>query len=297
MNILTAPLPGLCAIAANYDVILSDIWGVVHDGKAAFTQACDALIRFREGGGTVVLITNAPRPHAPILEQLALLKVPRRAFDAIVTSGDVTLDLIAAQGAAPLHHIGPERDLALFEALGRMSGKLRPPLVPLVQASYVVVTGLFQDFTETPADYDPALAYMRSRNMPMICANPDIVVHVGSQLLYCGGAIAQRYASQGGAPVCAGKPFAPIYERALALAAGSRGTPTPPARVLAIGDAFATDIAGAAGQGLDALMVTAGIHRDELHGTDGDFNAAEFARLAAAASVPAPRWRMDSLAW
>jgi HAD superfamily hydrolase (TIGR01459 family) len=292
-----APLAGLSAIAQHYDVILSDIWGVVHNGKAAFTDACAALTRFRKGGGTVVLITNAPRPNAPVLEQLAHLKVPLSAFDDIVTSGDVTLELIAAHGAAPVHHIGPERDLSLFDTLARMPGARCPPMTPLREAKYVVVTGLFNDFVDTPDDYVPALMEMRARNMPMICANPDIVVHVGAKLLYCAGAIAQRYAEMGGAPVCAGKPFSPIYERALALAGAHRGGPAAKARVLAIGDALATDIAGAAEQGIEALMVTDGIHRDELHGAGGSFDEAAFARLAAEAKLPPPRWRMRSLAW
>ena len=291
-----APLAGLSAIASSYDVILSDIWGVMHNGKAAFADACAALTRFRKGGGTVVLITNAPRPNAPVLEQLALLKVPQGAFEDIVTSGDVTLELIAAHGAAPVHHIGPKRDLSLFDTLARMPGRTRPPLTPLRDAEYVVVTGLFNDFIETPADYVPALTEMRARNLPMICANPDIVVHVGAKLLYCAGAIAQRYAEMGGAPVCAGKPFAPIYERALALAGAHRGGPAAKARVLAIGDALATDIAGAAAQGIDALMITEGIHRDELHG-EGAFDEGAFARLAAEATLKPPRWRMRSLAW
>ena len=213
MTTANAPLSGLSAIAANYDVILSDIWGVVHDGKAAFAPACDALARFRRSGGTVVLITNAPRPRAPVEEQLAALGAPQAAYDGMVTSGDVTLDLIAAHGGAPVYHIGPERDLSLFDSLGQLPGRVRPPLAPLRHADYVVVTGLFNDFTDTPEDYDADLAEMRARNMPMICANPDIVVHVGSRLMYCGGAIAARYAEQGGAPVCAGKPFAPIYVR------------------------------------------------------------------------------------
>ena len=296
MQETASPLAGLSAVAQHYDIILSDIWGVVHDGKAVYADACAALTQFRLAGGTVVLITNAPRPQGPIREQLRHLGVPASAFDDIVTSGDVTLDLIAAQGMAPLHHIGPERDLALFDALARRPTGFRPKLVALEQADYVVVTGLFNDFAETPADYDPALAQMRARNMPMICANPDIVVHVGERLLYCGGAIAQRYQQQGGAPVCAGKPFAPIYARALALAEARRGAPVDRARVLAIGDAFATDIAGAAGQGLDALMVTGGIHRAELHGADGAFDLAAFARLANEVKIAPPRWRMASLA-
>lgn len=288
---------GLLALAKDYDVILSDIWGVVHNGRAAFVSACAALTAFRAAGGTVVLITNAPRPSPPILEQLAQLKVPDSAFDAIVTSGDVTLELIAAHGNAPVHHIGPPRDLALFDALAYSHAKIVPPLVPLAQADYVVVTGLFDDLNETPADYDAALAQMRARAMPMICANPDIVVHVGNRLLYCAGALAERYAQQGGAPVCAGKPFAPIYERALHLAGQHRTGLIRRARVLAIGDAFATDIKGAAAQGLDALMITAGIHRDELHGAGAALDPAAFARLAGAAGVALPRWHMPALVW
>ena len=209
----------------------------------------------------------------------------------------MTLDLIAAHGDAPAFHIGPERDLALFDALAHMPGKVKPPLVPLAQAAYVVVTGLFDDLAETPADYDGRLAQMRARALPMICANPDIVVHVGDHLLYCGGALAERYSAQGGVSTCAGKPFAPIYERALALAAQQRGKVTAKARVLAIGDAFATDIAGAAAQGIDALMITAGIHRDELHGADGAMDPAALARLATAAQVALPRWHMPKLEW
>ena len=292
---MTANAPatlGLSHLSGHYDVILSDIWGVVHNGKAAFAAACTALAAFRLAGGTVVLITNAPRPSPPILEQLAQLGVPDSAFDAIVTSGDVTLGLIAAHGNAPLYHIGPPRDLALFEALVDM-----PALVPLAQADYVVVTGLFDDLSETPADYDRALAQMRARALPMICANPDIVVHVGNRLLYCAGALAERYAQQGGTQVCAGKPFAPIYARALELAAQHRKSAFKPDRVLAIGDAFATDIKGAAAQGLDALMITAGIHRDALHGAEAALDAGAYVRLAAAANIALPRWHMPALVW
>ena len=296
MAVQSKMVGGLGELAPRYDIILSDIWGVVHNGRAAYPAACEALARFRAAGGTVVLITNAPRPRPPVLRQMAALGVPHSAFDAVVTSGDVTLDLIAAHGAAPVHHIGPERDLALFEALSVAPGR-RPPLVPLAAADYVVVTGLFDDLTETPADYDATLATMRARAMPLICANPDIVVHVGDKLLYCGGAIAARFEAQGGESIYAGKPHAPIYERALALAEGQRGGATPRPRILAIGDALATDIAGAQAQDLDVLMITAGIHRDELHAANGALDHAVLVRLADTAQVGLPRWHMPALRW
>jgi HAD superfamily hydrolase (TIGR01459 family) len=257
---------GLGEIAGRYDVVLSDIWGVVHNGRESFAAATDALARFRRGGGTVVLITNAPRPSAPIRAQLDHLKVPREAFDDMVTSGDVTIELIVARGSAPVHHIGPPRDLSLFEAAARSSGAPPPPLVPLDQAEYVLCTGLFDDEREVPGDYDAAFSAMRARDLPFICANPDLVVQRGEDLIYCAGALAQRYEAMGGAAIYAGKPHPPIYAQALKLAGVLRGRPVEDARVLAIGDAMRTDVAGAVARGIDVLFVTAGIHGEELHG-------------------------------
>jgi HAD superfamily hydrolase (TIGR01459 family) len=287
-------VPGLAALAPRYDVILCDVWGVVHDGRRHFAAACDALSRFRAQGGTVVLITNAPRPNQPIRTQLDGLGVPRAAYDDIVTSGDVTLAFIAARGNAPLHHIGPPRDLTLFEILRDGTG-LAPPLVPLGEATYVVCTGLFDDRSETPEDYDPALALMRARSMDLVSANPDLVVHVGDRLIYCSGAIAERYETLGGKVLQAGKPFRPIYEKAVALAAARRGGTVDPARVLAVGDAIRTDIRGARDFGLDALFVTSGIHREELH-PRSELDHAAF-RQFLAGEVAHPTAAMAALAW
>ena len=248
---------GLGVLAPAYDLILCDVWGVVHNGRQHFAPACAALARFRAGGGTIVLITNAPRPQPPILAQLGALGVPADAFDALVTSGDVTLAFIAERGAAPLYHIGPERDLALFESL-RAMGRALPPLVDLSRAEYVVCTGLFHDDRETPQDYDATLDTMLKRDMALISANPDLVVHVGERLIYCAGALAERYAERGGRVLQAGKPYAPIYKRALGMAETIRGRAVERARVLAIGDAMRTDIKGACDQGIDALFVTSG---------------------------------------
>lgn len=292
----TLPLiAGLGELADSYDVVLCDIWGVLHDGVWHFPPAAEALRRFRAGGGTVILVTNAPRPRQPILAQLRHLGVPDEAFDFVVTSGDVTLTLMAEHGNAPLNHIGPPRDLSLLEGLASQFG-LAPALVELDAATYVLCTGLEDDANETLARYEPVLEATVRRGLTMICANPDVVVHSGERLIYCAGALAQRLEQLGGTAVYAGKPHAPIYRRALAEAARLRGRPVDLPRVLAIGDAVATDIRGAAEQGLDALFVTHGIHRDRLHDPSGAFLPAAYAELAG--FIPAePRAAIRRLVW
>lgn len=262
-------IAGLADISDSYDAILCDIWGVLHDGVAAFPAASDALVAYRRRGGTVVLVSNAPRPSAPIVRQLAKLGVAPDAFDAIATSGDVTIGLIADRIGEPVLHIGPGRDLSLFEAAGEAAGRA-PRLVALGDAGYALCTGLRDDETETVDDYETELRAMASRGMTMICANPDIVIHRGESLVYCAGALAARYEALGGEVVYAGKPHLPIYRRALSLAEAARGRTLDARRVLAVGDGMKTDIAGAARAGLDALLVTRGIHRAVLHAESPD---------------------------
>jgi HAD superfamily hydrolase (TIGR01459 family) len=256
-------IAGLSEISERYDLILCDIWGVLHNGVTAFAQASDALAPFRSRGGAVVLISNAPRPSPSIARQVLKLGVSPDAFDAVVTSGDVTIGLMEQQAGDHVLHIGPERDLTLLDAVADASGA-RPKLVPLQEAQYALCTGLRNDETETLDDYEPELRAMTIRGMPMICANPDIVIHRGEAVIYCAGALAHRYEQLGGSVVYAGKPYAPIYDRALALAEHIRGAPIEKTRVLAIGDGMRTDVTGAARAGLDVLFVTGGIHRS-LH--------------------------------
>ena len=258
-------IEGLAEIADRYDAILCDIWGVVHNGVAAFAPASEALVAFRRHGGAVILISNAPRPSAPIHRQLVRLGVPEEAFDAVVTSGDVAAGMIVERIDDPLMHIGPARDLSLFDAAAESAGQ-RPRLVSLPEARYAVCTGLRDDVSETVEDYAAELGALARRGLLMICANPDIVIHRGDALIYCAGALATRYEELGGEVVYAGKPHRPIYARALARAEAALGRPLERGRALAIGDGLRTDIAGAAAAGLDALFVTGGIHRAELHG-------------------------------
>ncbi len=258
-------LAGLRDIAQDYDVILCDVWGVIHNGAAYFPKAVDALSRFRAKGGTVVLITNAPRPRGPVIDFLDSLGVPRAAYDGLVSSGDVTVSLIVARCDQPLAHIGPTQDRSLFAAAEDWSGRA-VRFAPLEKAGFVVCTGLFDADHETPNDYLSRLDLMRRRDLDLISANPDIVVEVGSTLVYCAGALAEAYAALGGCVIQAGKPYPPIYARALAEAAALSGKDVDLSRVLAIGDAMHTDIKGARAQSLNSLFVTSGIHRAELHG-------------------------------
>jgi HAD superfamily hydrolase (TIGR01459 family) len=275
-------------LASAYEVVLCDVWGVVHNSLVAFSDACTALTRFRRQGGTVVLITNAPRPSAVVMALLDELAVPRAAYDAIVSSGDVTRAIIAARAGQSAFHVGPERDVPIFEGLDT-------PLAPVESADYVVCSGLFDDTTESPQDYDALIATMRERGLTMVCANPDIVVERGDKLVYCAGAIADLYAAAGGNVLYAGKPYRPIYQQALDMARSLRGRETAHARLLAIGDSVRTDLGGAAAFGIDCLFVTGGIHAEELGGRDQP-NAAALGDIFAAAGL-VPKAVTQRLVW
>jgi HAD superfamily hydrolase (TIGR01459 family) len=253
-------IAGLGELAGKYDGILCDVWGVMHNGVASWPSAVDALARYREQGGTVVMITNAPRPKEPIIEQLAGLGVHGECFDAVVTSGDVTR-LLVGDMSPRVFHIGPDRDLTLYDGLD-------VELVERDHAGTVVCTGLFDDTTETPEDYRDLLAELRARDLPFICANPDIVVERGDSLIWCAGALARDYRAIGGEVHIVGKPHRPIYERAMAVLSAAAGRTLDKGRILAIGDGMETDVAGAAGFGLDLLYVSAGIHAGEYGNPD-----------------------------
>ena len=272
-------------VAPRYDVVLCDIWGVVHNGVTAFGEACDALARFRRDGGTVILVTNAPRPSEWVARQLDRLHVPADAYDGVASSGDVTRSEVAARGGA-VFHIGPERDISIFHGLD-----LR--FVAVEMADYVVCSGLFDDTTETPDDYRAVIETMRRRELFMLCANPDLVVRRGDTLIYCAGSIADLYRSAGGDVLYAGKPHRPIYHAALAAAAAARGVPALPSRTLAIGDSLRTDIAGAAAMGIDGMFVIGGIHSEELVGAE---RTGALAGMFAAAGIT-PKAVMERLVW
>jgi HAD superfamily hydrolase (TIGR01459 family) len=248
-------------VVEGVDVVLSDIWGVVHNGLVAFPEACEALHNFRKQGGTVILITNAPRPADSVQRQLHKFGVADETYDAIVTSGDLTRQFVADHPGRKLFWIGQERHNSVHRGLD-------PVLAPLHEADFIVCTGLFDDETESPEDYRAMMLAARERKLTLICANPDIVVERGDRLIYCAGAIAELYRELGGEVIFYGKPHRPIYERAIELAAERQSHPIALGRVLAIGDSVRTDLAGAHGFGIDCLFVTRGIHAEEFEGID-----------------------------
>ncbi|WP_421760773.1 TIGR01459 family HAD-type hydrolase [Devosia sp.] len=250
-------LEGLREIAGRYDAVLSDVWGVVHNGIAAHPSAVEALVEFRKGGGRVVLITNAPRPSPPLIEMLDRLGVPRDAYDAMVSSGDATRAMLEPYRGKTIHYVGPpEENDSLFEGLDITLGSAEA-------AHAVVVTDLDHD-DDTPDLYNDRITLWLSRNLPLIAANPDRVVEHGDRLIYCGGALADLYEARGGMILMAGKPYKPIYSEALRLAEAAAGHKLDRSRILAIGDSVRTDAIGAAGAGLDLLFITGSIHAAEL---------------------------------
>jgi HAD superfamily hydrolase (TIGR01459 family) len=287
-----ALIEGLATVADRYDLILCDVWGVLHNGIVAFAPAGDALMRFRAKGGRVVLVSNAPRPGSAVGTQLDKLGVPRAAYDAIVTSGDLTRLKVEERLDRVVHHIGPPRDLPLFEGLNARFG-------PITGADYVVCTGFDHEDEgeDSVARSMPQLEAMRARDLWMVCANPDLVVERGDTLIPCAGALALAYEKMGGEVYYCGKPHRPIYQHALATAAKLAGRDEVPAeRVLAVGDAIRTDIAGASGFGVDSLLVARGIHAVELGVHAGPLISQHVQDWVAAQSVQ-PQAVTDSLVW
>lgn len=265
---MTEILQSLADLTGRYDAVFCDLWGCLHNGKAAYPAAVSALQGFRTSGGKVVLLTNAPRPKSSVVAQLDGLGVPRDAWDLVVTSGDAAqMGMLSGAVGRRVHHIGAPKDEAFFtdfaEDLAAYAAT-QPPIerVPLREAEGIVCTGLRDDLTETPDDYRAALLLGKTLDLPMLCANPDIVVDLGDRRLYCAGALAQAYEAMGGRALYFGKPHPPIYDLARRRLAEAGG-PADPA-ILCIGDGISTDIQGGMGEGLDTLFITGGLEADRF---------------------------------
>ena len=274
-------LTGLSEIAANYDTLICDVWGVLHNGATAFPAACAALKTFREKHGRVVLLSNAPRPPSDLEIQFERFGVPLDCYDTIVTSGGAAREDLARRaghGGLAMLHLGPERDHSLFAGLNIER-------TDAAAAEIVLCTGPYDDETEGPDDYVDRLAGLKARGLTMLCANPDLVVQRGGKLVYCAGSLAKAYEAIGGTVVYYGKPHLPIYEHVRAAAAGA---PRP----LAIGDGLATDIKGANAAGIDALFIADGIHGEDI----AEFTEAHLEKLFKQAGAHAGA-AMRALVW
>ncbi len=276
-------IPALSALYADYDIVLCDVWGVLHNGVAAFPAARQALKDARAAGKTVILLTNSPRLSPAVVKQLAVLEVYDESYDAIVTSGDVTKTLVA-EGPRKLFHLGPKRDTGLIDGTGAA-------LVGEGEAEGILCTGFFDDETETPEDYRAMLVGFQQRAAPLICANPDLVVTRGDRLIPCAGALAALYEELGGETRIAGKPHTPIYEAAMATARSLVGE-VDKTRVLAIGDGMPTDVKGALDYGLDLLFIAEGIHAGD-YTVDGKVDEASLNRFLTERNAEPKYWMPD----
>lgn len=275
----------LSALARDYDVILCDVWGVIRDGRALIDDALDALTRFRASGGTVILLSNSPQRSDWLLSHLAQLGAGTGRWDGAVTSGDAIFEELSRRAPGPAYKLGPDYDDGLYEGTGLA-------FAPLEDAAFISCTGLVDFETETPEQYRDLLSEAALRRLPLVCANPDIVVQVGGALRYCAGALAQLYEALGGTVVMAGKPHPPIYELAYRRLE-ALGVDADRSRILAIGDGPKTDIAGAQGEGIDALFITGGINGERLA---GPFDAHAAAGLLAEDALSA-RYAATALIW
>ncbi len=259
---MTRIITALADVSDHYDAVLCDLWGCLHNGRRAFPEAVKALQAFRAKGGTVVLLTNAPRPRAQVAEQLDGLDVPRDCWDVIVTSGDsARTAMFRGAVGRKVFFIGYERDLTFFEVPRIVEDPVEIQRVPLDQAEGLVVTGPEDPYAD-PAVYRPQFLYAKQKGMKLLCANPDIVVDFGERRQWCAGALAQLYSEMGGESLYFGKPHPPIYDLARRrLAAMDR--PVPDTRILAIGDGIRTDVAGAMGEDIEVLFIAGGLAAEE----------------------------------
>jgi HAD superfamily hydrolase (TIGR01459 family) len=252
---MQTPIPivsSIADLAASAEAWIVDIWGVMHNGARAHPAAGAACREFRKRGGIVMLLSNAPRPFVNVVPHMTSLGVNTQAYNGGVTSGDATRDMIADWQGKRLLHIGPDRDMPLFEGYG-------VELSNADDADAIVCSGLYDDAKETPADYAGLLAGLARRRIPMICANPDILVERGEEIVYCAGALAADYEKLGGPVTYAGKPHAPIYDRTMREIARIKGREVPREKIICIGDGLETDLLGAYKAGFRSVFIASPI--------------------------------------
>lgn len=283
-----ALLQGLSKVASDYDAVLCDVWGVIHNGREAFAEACVALKKFRETRGPVVLITNAPVPKERVTRLFPKFGVPMDCFDDVIASGDATRNELKRLAPGPVYRIGLDEDFGVYAGL-----PLQFSDDPDV-AKVICCTSLREYPDGTPEPYRDELKRLASHGLPMICANPDVVFRQGDKLIWSAGSLAKIYVEEGGQVISPGKPDEPIYRLAFERLAAIAGGAIAPGRTLAIGDGPATDVLGANRQGVDALFIGGGIHGHAMEAGDAFLASAE--KILAADGVSA-KWAMPELGW
>ncbi len=255
---MTQIIDSLADIANRYDVLLVDLWGCVHNGVTAYDEAVAALRGFKQGGGSVVLLTNAPRSRHEVAKQLDRLNVPDDCYDSIATSGDsARAAMFRGAVGEKVWFMGQPFDQSFFEPLELIDNPVTIERVELEDAEGIICCGPFDPHAD-PSVNRPQFLYAKQKGLKLLCANPDIVVDRGESREWCAGALAALYTEMGGESLYFGKPHPPIYDLARRRIA-SLGIDVDPSRILAIGDGVHTDIDGAMGEDLDSLFISGGL--------------------------------------
>ncbi|MCB1313905.1 MAG: TIGR01459 family HAD-type hydrolase [Sedimentitalea sp.] len=264
---MTRIITSLSEISDRYQALFVDLWGCVHDGVRALPEAVAALQAYRRGGGTVILVTNSPKPRAGVRTQLAQFGVPEDAWDSIATSGDsARAAMFRGAVGSKVWFMGEEaRDAGFFEPIKVIDDPVPVTRVALEEAEGIVCCGPFDPLAD-PALNRPQFLYAKQKGLKLLCANPDIVVDRGGVREWCAGALARLYAEMGGTSLYFGKPHPPIYDLARRRLAEFGQVPADSA-ILAIGDGLHTDIQGAMGEDIDSLFVTGGLAAAETKTT------------------------------
>lgn len=280
---MTRIIERLDEIAHQYDALLVDLWGCVHNGVTAYPEAVAALQAYKDSGGTVLLLTNSPRPRAGVEKQLAAMNVPTSCWHTIATSGDsARAAMFGGVVGKKVYFIGEDHDQRFFDPLQIVSDPVEITRVPLREAEGIVCTGPF-DATADPSVNRADFLYAKQKGLKLLCANPDIVVDRGERREWCAGALAQLYTEMGGESLYFGKPHPPIYDLARARLS-ELGTSPSNDRLLAIGDGIHTDIQGAQGEDIDSLFITGGLAASET-GTVAQPDPAKLTRFLAGTQV------------
>lgn len=286
-------ITGMAGIAADYDGYILDLWGVVHNGHHPYPGVLECMAKLREKGRPLILLSNAPRTNGFVITFLEKIGVGRECYDYILTSGDITREVLATRNHPYLkksgnafYQIGADRDKGLEDGLDYHR------VHSVADADFLICTGLADDETETPENYRSLLLDALSRDLPMLCANPDLTVMRGNSSHYCAGAIAALYAELGGRVELFGKPYPEIYRQAM-----ERLQISEPSRILAIGDSMRTDIKGATEMGMDCVLVSGGIHAEEWGLKDGQLPTAEQITSTARQHGFSPKYVTGHMVW
>jgi len=259
---VTLIINSLDEIAHQYDALFVDLWGCVHNGITAYKSAVQALIKYRETGGKVVLLTNSPRPRVGVEKQLHHLNVPTTCFDTVATSGDsARAAMFTGVVGKKVFFIGEPRDQLFFYPISIIKSPIEVDQVSINDAEGIVCTGPF-DGSEDPVVNKEIFLFAIDQGMKFLCANPDIVVDRGSVRQWCAGALAKMYTEMGGESLYFGKPHSAIYDLAR-LRLADLSTKITDKKILAIGDGINTDIEGAKSEGIDSLFITGGLAAKE----------------------------------